>query len=99
MKAVEMHRQERAAAEKRTVSATSGQLEAGPDRLSAKLLNNAAVLHLRAGHVTAALELMEEALEVRPGPAGAPHAILKDRGYPHTLASTACLIGSALAAH
>ena len=37
------------------------------DSLSAKLLNNAAALHLRGGEKEAALHLIEEAVEVRQG--------------------------------
>lgn len=63
-KAVDMLREEMAAAVKRGVSAASGLVEAAPTRLPAKLLNNAAVLQLRAGRVPAALALMEEAMGV-----------------------------------
>ena len=36
-----------------------------PEPLPAKLLNNAAVLHMRAGDTAAALALMQEAIAVR----------------------------------
>ena len=65
-----MLRAEIAAAAKRGVSTASGLPEAAPTRLPAKLLNNAAVLQLRAGRVAAALALMQEALLVRSGFSG-----------------------------
>lgn len=60
-----MLREEMARAAKRGVSAASGLPESAPTRLPAKLLNNAAVLQLRAGRTAASLALMEEALLVR----------------------------------
>ena len=61
-----MLRDDIARAAKRGVSAASGLPEVAPTRLPAKLLNNAAVLQLRAGRTAAALALMEEAMLVRP---------------------------------
>lgn len=46
--------------------------EEAADRLNAlpaKLLNNAAVLHMRAGEATAALDLMQEAIQAMAPPA------------------------------
>ena len=63
-KAVDMLREEMAGAAGHGVSAASGLVEAAPARLPAKLLNNAAVLQLRAGRVRAAVALMEEAMQV-----------------------------------
>lgn len=43
---------------------TDGAPEQEDDSLSAKLLNNAAALHLRGGEREAALQLIQEAVEV-----------------------------------
>lgn len=63
-KAIELHR--RAA---RARPLTNGFGEDGgasePPAVPMRLLNNAAVLHLRYGNLTAALPLMEQAVEVR----------------------------------
>ncbi len=53
------HAQEEAAA-------AAEDADVAPAALPAKLLNNAAVLHMRAGESAAALSLVREALTVRP---------------------------------
>lgn len=68
-KAIALHRQA-AAAQHANGTADGGgegkqQREGKAERMSAKLLNNAAVLTMRSGDARCAIELMQEALQAR----------------------------------
>ena len=85
-KAVELQRRKVRQAAARGGVSVAGVAEVIQTRVPAKLLNNAAVLYMRVGRPHKALELLEEALEVR-----ADNGMLTIRMLPCPALRDACL--------